>query len=191
MKSEWELSKEALEQLLGWLDADRERAAERYQDLHRRLTAFFVNRGCLAAEDLADITFDRATKQLPKFQATYEGDPARYLYGVARNLLLEAFKNQQRQTGLTEAGEPSWLAPPSIAEQEQEAACLEQCLQTLSDTQRVLILRYYQHDKRSKIDQRKQLAEELRISAGALRLRALRVREQLEAWLEDCLKRNS
>ena len=42
----------------------RERASEEYVRLHRRLTKMFEARGCVAAEECADETFDRVGHQL-------------------------------------------------------------------------------------------------------------------------------
>ena len=178
-----DLAKEDLECLLNWLDKDRPAAEQCYLDLHRRLTTFFANRGCANAEDLADKTFNRATRSLQNRQTDFEGEPARYLFKIAQNLLLEVVKERQRHDSLSEET-AIWLAPPSTEEQEREAECLDECLQTLSANQRELILQYYQAEKRSKIDQRRQLAEKLGITPVALRLRVLRLRELLETCLE-------
>ena len=39
---------------------------------------------CLEAEDLQMKRFNRVTSKLPEIQTTYTGEPARYLYGVAK-----------------------------------------------------------------------------------------------------------
>jgi RNA polymerase sigma factor (sigma-70 family) len=187
-KKGWELAEADWHHFLDWLDADRERAAAHYQELHRRLTAFFRNRGCLDAEDLADETCNRGIRQLPKLQDRFEGEPEPYLYTIAQHLFLEYTKERQRLVSLPEPESLAWLAAPSNEEQEQESECLANCLQQLPAKQRELILMYYQDEKRSKIEHRKLLAEELKVSATALRLRALRLREVLERCLENCLK---
>src|SRR5207248_454000 len=52
---------------------------------------------------------------------------------------------------------------------------------------RDLIIGYYQGEKSNKIKNRQILAERLRIPIGTLRMRALRLREQLEVCVENCL----
>jgi len=71
---------------------------------------------------------------------------------------------------------------------EVEHQCLEQCMRKLSDESRELVLRYYQADGRQKIEERKQLAEELGIAPNALRIRAYRIRAALQKCLEKCVE---
>jgi len=188
MKRNKELSQEDWERLLRWLDPDPQRAEVRYLDLHRRLTHFFVNRGAANAEELADQTFNQATATLKKLQETYVGDPAPYLFKIAQRLWSKSNQERQKHTEVAAAETQSWLHAPDPAQLEREAECLEKCLSALPPKQRDLILRYYRVDKHSKIEQHKLLAEELGISAGALRLRALRIRNELELCLEKRLK---
>ena len=51
-----------------------------------------------------------------------------------------------------------------------------------------MIEQYYAEDKQAKIDLRKRIAEELGISISTLRLRALRIREKLQACVDQCLE---
>jgi hypothetical protein len=52
---------------------------------------------------------------------------------------------------------------------------------------REIILSYYQDERRAKIDRRKRLAEQLKISLDALRIRAHRIRKGLEKCIASCL----
>ena len=89
MKKDWVLTQEAFDALLGWLDTNREVAAERYERIRNRLIKIFACRGCMEAEDLADETINRVTSKLADIQPGFEGDPARYFYAVAKKILLE------------------------------------------------------------------------------------------------------
>jgi hypothetical protein len=51
-----------------------------------------------------------------------------------------------------------------------------------------MILHYYHGDKRSKIENRKRLTDLLQVPINALRMRALRLRERLQACVERCLE---
>jgi DNA-directed RNA polymerase specialized sigma24 family protein len=62
------------------------------------------------------------------------------------------------------------------------------CLGQLPPEQRELILSYYQGDKRDKIKNRSGLTRTLGISAGTLRMRALRLRASLQLCAESCLQ---
>src|SRR5580700_5918445 len=55
----WTLTRESLEVFLNYLDADRERAGEKYETIRQKLLTLFRCNGCWTAEDLADETIDR------------------------------------------------------------------------------------------------------------------------------------
>jgi len=56
-------------------------------------------------------------------------------------------------------------------------------MQLIPERQRALILNYYQHDKGQKVEDKRRIAATLGIAATALRVRAYRIRRQLE----DCV----
>jgi DNA-directed RNA polymerase specialized sigma24 family protein len=64
-------------------------------------------------------------------------------------------------------------------------------LQQLSAENRELILRYYDDEAGSKIDRRRELAEQFGISINTLRMRALRIRENLQRSVEKCQRQHS
>ncbi|HEY0545969.1 MAG TPA: hypothetical protein VGC91_11375 [Pyrinomonadaceae bacterium] len=185
MKTKWFLSKEAFDRLLAWLDADRERAAAKYERIRRSLIKIFACRGCPEAEDLADDTFNRVARKVDEIAATYAGDPALYFYGVAHNVHLEYLRKKLRQT-------PPPLPPPvQNDEPGAEYECLESCIQQLPPASRELVLEYYQEEKQAKINHRKQLAERLGIALNALRIRAYRIRLTLQECVQDCVMQKS
>jgi hypothetical protein len=53
--------------------------------------------------------------------------------------------------------------------------------------QRSFILRYYQGDKRCRVENRHRMAEELDLPLNALRNRALRLREKIENCVSKCI----
>jgi hypothetical protein len=59
------------------------------------------------------------------------------------------------------------------------------------DLARDTILAYYQGDKRTKIENRKRLAQRLNLSVKTLRMQTLRLREKLESCVVDCVTRRS
>ena len=58
------LTKEALDGLLECLSADRELAAEAYEEIRRKLITFFEFRGCLTPQDQADETIHRVARRI-------------------------------------------------------------------------------------------------------------------------------
>jgi RNA polymerase sigma factor (sigma-70 family) len=180
MKKDWVVTQESFDALLAWLDPNRERAAERYEDIRSRLIKLFTCRGCYEPEDLADETINRVIKRLKDIEASFTGDPARYFYGVANNVHKEYLRRKP-------APHPP-IAPESSEQIEREYECLERCMEELTADNRQLVLQYYQREKRARIDHRKQLAEQLGIALNALRIRAHRLRTSLQECLQNCLE---
>lgn len=182
MHKEWVLTKEAFERLLDWLGPDREVAGRKYETIRRRLIEIFACRGCRDAEDLADETINRVTLRLPDIVGSYEGEPARYFYGVAQKVYLESLRAKPRQL-------PVPAQPGADDDDEREMECLDACMSRQPPAGRALIERYYDEDAIRDQDRRRLMARELGISPTALRLRAHRVRETLRRCVEECLGR--
>jgi DNA-directed RNA polymerase specialized sigma24 family protein len=192
-RRKWELTREAFDQFLSLLDLDRNRAGESYEALRRNLIQLFIWRGCRDPETHADETINRVIRKID------EGEDVRdlisYAHGVARRLLLEIFKKQEReQIGIDDlpplVAQP---APPALLEGqdsgENGVLCLRRCLNRLPEESRRLIVLYYQGEKGAKIENRKRLAESLRITPGGLRYRAFDLRQRLQGCVERCMER--
>lgn len=173
------------EELLLWLDPDpdrtsvpnRDRGAEKYEKIRQRIIRIYRTRGCDRAEDIADIAFERCAKKVVKLRVNYRGDPALYIYAIAKRVYQEIIRQQGLQLN---------HPPPRDDSDEVELrhAWLEHCLGLLRPKSRDLILRFYYGEKREKIENRKKLAAELGITSRALSLRALHIRQKLY----DCMK---
>ncbi len=183
-RQKWALNQEAFDKLLITFDADRETAGRKYLEIRNNLTRFFEWRGCSFPEDHADETINRMAKRVFEGEAIL--NHSGYAMGVARLLLLEINKGRQReQSALAEIGAaPDVFVPED--DDESRLTCLRSCLQTLSPDNRELILQYYQGDKGEKIENRKKLLDRLGIPVNTLRMRALRLRERLQACVEEC-----
>jgi RNA polymerase sigma factor (sigma-70 family) len=180
MAKDGSFDEEDFNNLLNWLDEDRERAGQVYLEIQSNLIRIFARRGCSAAEELADETMSRVTRKASDIAKTYVGNPRLYFYGVARNIYKEYMKKQP---------EPLLLPDPDPAEEkERRFNCLDSCLGRLDDRSRDLILAYYMDEKRAKIDHRKELAKRLGFSIGTLRMRAHRIKIALHRCVSDCLR---
>ena len=183
-RQKWALNQEAFDKLLVAFDVDRETAGRKYLEIRNNLTRFFEWRGCSFPEDHADETINRMAKRVFEGEAIL--NHSGYAMGVARLLLLEINKGRQReQSALAEIGAAPDVYVPED-DDETRLTCLRSCLQTLSPDNRELILQYYQGEKGEKIENRKKLLDRLGIPVNTLRMRALRLRERLQACVEEC-----
>jgi DNA-directed RNA polymerase specialized sigma24 family protein len=173
------LSPEEFDRLLNWLDSDRERAGEIYEEIRWRLIAILAARECPVPEELADETIDRVARRVSDIADNYSGDKILYFFGVLNNVHHEYLKK------------PATPQPPPVIQiaeiREATHECLERCLGRLPEDARKLIRDYYAEDKQAKIDLRKRLASEMGVSINTLRLRVLRIRESLQKCIERCL----
>lgn len=193
-KKDWILTKEAFERLLSSLDANRELAGQKYENMRCKLIEFFEARGSHSPACHADETINRVARKLE------EGETVRnfnqYFYGVARFLLKETLRARDKEPL------PLDLAPtPTVAaddeeqeqrrqEEELRLRCFEVCLSKLPTAHRILIVGYYREEQGIKIEKRKRQAEDLNMSLNALRLRACRIRAELGDCINSCLSRS-
>lgn len=183
-----ELSPSGFQKLLSFLDADLERAGERYEDLRRRLLIFFEGRQCgHASEVLADRTIDVVAAKLSDGLELASSfiDVLRYSLAVARNVLKDHAKRPRTDPLTTDpAAAPEFDVPGDNA----RIQCLEHCLGTLAPESRRLILDFYVGERRTKIDNRARMAEDLDITPNALRRRTHMIRMRLETCVRECVE---
>ena len=182
MKKEWILTQELFDELLYWLNPDRERAGEEYEQLRHRLIKLFTCRNCQDAEDLADETINRVATKVPEIKATFVGTRAPYFFAVANKVHLEYLR--------TRGPKPPPPSPPPD-DVEMEYSCLERCIEQQSPSNRRLVLEYYRGEKRAKIDHRRLLSEQYGIALNALRIRAHRIRNALQECVKQCINQST
>src|SRR5437899_2485643 len=182
-----ELTQEAFDLFLARLSPDRDLAGTKYLEVHKRLERFFEWRGCPSPQDHADEAITRTAHRISQGDSIQ--DPATYVIGVARLLVLEIYKQQEKDKRIASVqGEPVQTAPPLTESEDSErrVECLRGCLDKLPAGNRDLILMYYEGEKSTKIGNRKKLTEQLQVSVHTLRMRALRIRERLMVCVEGC-----
>jgi RNA polymerase sigma factor (sigma-70 family) len=186
------ITQDNFDKLLAWLDADCDRAGNRYEEIRQSLIKIFTWRGCNEAEDMADEVINRVAKKVPELAAIYKGDPALYFYGIAKNVLLEYRLQEKRYVQLTEAKEQELAyVPGEGTDIELLHECLTQCLQKLSPQNRETVTTYYQRNKQAKIDNRKEIAQQMGVAINNLRVRMHRIRATLEQCIKSCLEQSS
>jgi DNA-directed RNA polymerase specialized sigma subunit, sigma24 homolog len=179
---------DSFEEILAWLNPDRELAGQMYVHLRHDLAKLFIWDRCADPEGLTDEVFDRVAKKVHEVRPTYVGDPRLYFRAVARNLIKENFKKIKTHLSIEDVD----LSFEQITETEDDIVgieeCLQSCLRELSADKLELILGYYAKQKQAKIDHRNELARRLEISVETLRVRVFRIRASLEECIERCLQ---
>jgi DNA-directed RNA polymerase specialized sigma24 family protein len=185
-RTDWVLNQSSLGKLLALLDSDRSQAAEKYELLRRKLVKFFEWRGAPASEEHADEAINRISRRLEEGESVQ--NVFSYSYGVARLLLKEIEKHAIKERMASVALGVAREAEAAAEVVNLHRRCCDECLSALTAENRELILKYYEGERRQKIEERKALAESLHISADALRIRAHRIRARLEICMNDCLE---
>src|SRR5262245_16582612 len=141
-RTEWSLTPDALERLLGALDPDRERAAEAYEQLRARIAGLHRWWGAANGEALADQTLDRVARKLEEGVRIADGAFGAYVRGVARMVHHESVRQEQRARA-SELG--ALHSFPAGQDETSRAAftCLDRCLPKLAEHERKLVLSYY------------------------------------------------
>lgn len=185
MTKRWE---DNFDSLLAWLDPDRDQAGEKYEDIRESLIKIFSWRGAFDAEDLADEAITRVINKLSEIAQNYQGDPALYFYGVAKNLVWELNRREQSRVPLPESDH---IEQPEQDEEpdhfDAEFDCLKKCLRLLPKAERKLFLQYHQQEQPN-IPYRKELARRRGETPNSLRVRVYRIRATLQSCIRDCLK---
>lgn len=166
--------------MLNWLDLDLDRAVNRYEEIRKKLMRVFTNRGCTDVEALADDTFNRVAMKMPELRTSFNGEPEKYFYGIARNIAREHYRKRDRVIEF-----PS--EQTSREDLEPFLVCLEGCLAKLPQSQAQMFLLYYAKQRKAKIDLHKQMGSKLGLRQTALRARVHRIRKKLRACILDCL----
>lgn len=198
LKKDWLLTETAFRQFLNWLDEGVDSGGERYLEMRRRLVSYFDRKNCLSPDDLADETLNRVARRLEEEGSIDSTSPAHYCYIVAKFIFLEYLRRrtERPQISIDEHEPPgdTSLNPAEISERKRDAEleekrlnCLEHCLKDLGPNNTGMIIQYYQGEQKTKIENRRALAEASGITMNALGIRVCRIRDRLEACVSKCL----
>lgn len=194
----------AFQRLLAWLDDGIESRGQTYLEIRRRLVFYFDRRNRPFPDDLADDTLNRIAWTLEEDGAIAVRPPARYCYVVARFVLLEdARRREHAHVSLSRSNRfeafghvtmraatemDATVMDEAAARHERRMDCLDRCVEGLPPEQQSLIVDYYRDEKRAKIERRRAQAQRLGITMNALSVRACRIRDALEACVQDCCR---
>jgi DNA-directed RNA polymerase specialized sigma24 family protein len=193
LKKDWTPTPEAFDKMLGWLDTDREKAGAEYEKIRQKLIKLFKWRNCRPEEDYADITINRVMRRISEEVEASKDKPYLFFHGTALNVLREFWRSEQKHksedienvTLTTESPQQQIEAELDETRQAAKFDCMRSCLRQLPDETRQFIVRY--HHGESKKDVRKAMAEEQKVPLNVLRIKACRVRAELEKCADRCV----
>ncbi|MCJ7634812.1 hypothetical protein MUP77_20785 [Candidatus Bathyarchaeota archaeon] len=190
------------ENFLGWLDADRNTAAEKYSNIYLKLKRFFEWNSCHAPEECANETFDIIGNKVEEGYVIHDqhGEIIKnklgYIFGVARNVRNKDWHQQsERPISLQDVDEPSC---DDLTKAKIEGDCQKFCLEELQKTHEdewCLLYDYYQEGAGVDEWRRGRMARRLRISRNALTIRIGRIKDKLwqqfQACIKECIKKSN
>jgi hypothetical protein len=184
-----ELTQESFELLLSWLHPVRDEAGRMYVKIRAGLIRNFSSHGCSIPDRLSDITIDRVAQKVPKIIGNYVGEREPYFHRVAYYVLKEYFNHLIDEVEITP--DLSIIEPHEDENDEIEPyfQCLDKCMARLPPEKQDLIRKYYRGDKATKIRLRKELAASLKIELSVLRVKALRIGQDLKKCTNHCLQK--
>lgn len=210
VKKNWDLTQEDFNSLLVWLSPDREAAGLKYEQIRGGLIKLFYFRGCSDPETLADETINRVVKNISSLRANFQGDTEAYFQGVAKYVYLEAarprrffvpfalhehdrriFEEFQTNKAIGEQSTEELTEDEKAKLKVLRRKCLKKCLSQLEPAQCDLILNYYSFPTDTKLEERRKLAEKLKITLNALRVRVYRIKIELAECIDCCQTENS
>ena len=175
---------DAFSAFLTLLANDPEEAGRQYTRLHHKLVGFFSLKGLSDPDFAADEAIDRA---IVKIKAGVPvPDVGRYCFGIARNIVKEGWRQAQRESSAFEKFSETMHHSDEMVDRIYEL--LKPCFEELNADERKLLLSYCEVAQgRARAEHRRKLAESMKTTVSALRIRVTRLRN----ILTECVKRRA
>ncbi len=179
------MNPEVFARFLQLLSPDTEEAGRCYTRLHKKLIGFFSMKGLSDPVSAADEAIDRAVLKIDAGAVVPDVD--KYCLGIARNIAKERSRLRQREsTAFHKFVED--LSNSSADQVERIYKVLKPCFEQLAVEERQLLLAYcHEIQGRARAEHRRRLAETMKLTLLALRVRVTRLRNSLT----DCVRRRS
>ena len=132
------------------------------------------------ADELADETINRV---ILKISAEKIENKIAYCYGVAKNVYRESLRKERIHLDIDEVQ----IAAKAPEQPSFSSECLDKCLEKLSPDSRNLLLDYFSEAKHKKIELHQRIAESLRMTQTALRMRVMRSKQKLKICVQECM----
>ena len=162
-------------------------------EIRKRFEYLFIAWGCFHPEECVDETLNRIAHQINEAKPIETKNHFAYIWGVARNVYYEYNRVRKEESESEQAVEDiadpgnDLTVPEGNEVKNQRLFCLDNCLQGLSETKRMVAKFYLPGHGAERISKRKSLAKFLGVSGGALRITGYRVRQELVDCILECL----
>lgn len=186
-QSKWFPTPQSFEKLLAAFDSDDQEAGKKYEHVRVKLLRYFEQKGIADGDRYVDITLDRVMRRIDEGERVL--NIMAFIYAVASYVRMEAWSEQkQLREREVEIQQDSEQKPwEDLGHENPRQVCLDKCLSTLPIETRILILDYYSAERSAKIKLRRQMAQSLGVEMNALRIRAHRIRINLETCVQKCV----
>jgi DNA-directed RNA polymerase specialized sigma24 family protein len=161
-------------------DTPQERGIQ-YETLRSKIIFFFSRRSLQFPEDLADEVLDRLAHRIA--EGVEISSPPAFAFGIARYVAREQSAKQPHPQIVDEAFWNNVPAHLTTQSEEEEIARMERCLKKLPRADAKLLRGYYLAATDNPMQIRKNLANDLGISANVLRQRVFLARQSLRACM--------
>ena len=184
-----QISDSDFDRLLSWLDADREKAGEKYEQIRQNLVDYFRRRGVLDPLSLADEVIVRVTKRVAEVAQKFVGPPSYYFLGVARRVIAEYWRRPAEQE--LPDHEPVSSSPEPDELRELQFVSLERCWSRLTAAEQSFLYRYCVETPPVKLSvSREQLASEIGANLNAIRVMAHRLKQRVKRCMQNLIKQS-
>ena len=183
MNQKYILSQPDFDSLLVWLSPDREKAGVEYEKIRQGLLRYFYFKGCSNGEDLTDEVINRVIRKLPDLDLTLGNKAITIFYGFASRVVLEQLKREKRELPLEQD-----FGYEERENDDRPFDCLERCMNLLAEADRRLVIAYYSENRNKKLELRRKLAEQCKLTPNAMHVKLHRLRSSLKQCIEKCVK---
>lgn len=162
---------------------DPDEANRRYLRLHSRLAGYFRLRGMSDPVNDADETLERAGKKI--LDGIHIPDIDKFCMGIARNIVLEQMRERKREESAFQRFIENSQDNSTEILVDRIMNLMKPCFEQLPPKDRDLLHSYCKvPEGLSQAEHRRKLAESLKSTIAALRIKVTRLRQSLE----ECVK---
>ena len=167
------------------LSEDPQVGEERYLELRSKLVRLFRVKRLSDAETLADETLHRAAISCHKNNLDLQNVQA-WCFGIASRIAQEKYREIRRHEPDYDFSREEDKSEPDQPAEDERLDCLRECLSRLAPADRQMVIDYY-NDEIKASENRRRMAEQLKLKENTLRKQTARLRDKLRDCTQRCL----